>query len=205
MKLSGGGNRVKRYLGIGAVALFAGQCIAFDALADCGSVVNATTECNGDNSSISFTDGSVTTITIDDLTSDIGGDTAVQLEQTVEDGSGQDSGGSGNAGTAASELTVDGTFDDGYGIAADSIRIKMVSTGGVGATGADSDKQANDGGLGGEGGKLVVTLSGGETLSEGEIGLLLETVGGVGGDVTVTFSDGFTLDINGDGPKRESS
>ncbi len=216
---------MKHKLAFALIAQFVGQTYGVDALADCSTVTDSTTTCSSDNSSISFTDGTVTTITIDGLTSDIGGDTAIQLEQGAAVGSGQDADGNGNVGTDAAFLTVDGTFDDGFGVDADSIGIQMVSTGGAGAAGEDSDKAATEGGQGGVGGKLVVTLSGDATLSASELGLLLETtggaggnagsaadyetvsvggsgaVGGVGGDVSVTLSDGFTISVSGDSPE----
>ena len=180
---------------LSSTILAAGFLILSDgqsAQASC-STSSGTETCEGDPGTISIVDGSsITTVVIQNLTADIEGDTAVSIVDAGDDD-----------GDAGSDLQVQGTFDDGYGIDGTNIGIEVSTFGAAGEKGKDKtddvdSAHADNGKAGGAGGTATVTMSGSTALQSSGVGITAESVGGAGGNGGKGSSDVFNAH-GGDG------
>lgn len=128
---------------------------------------------------ISFTDGSVETLTIENLTATIATDNPVVLSDTGADdtGSGAENGQS---------LTINADFASGFSLSATQTAVTLSSKGGSGKDGSNSNTSSDTarGGAGtdgGNGGTLHLTISGSDGVASTGTGLFVESLGGGGG------------------------
>lgn len=144
------------------------------------SVSGTTATCTGSPGSISYTDGSVETIEIDNLTADISGGTAIELTDTGSNGSGH-----GKPGDNGADLEIDASTGS-QNIIGTSDGVVIESTGGDGHDGEDKNavignETGGSGGAGGSGGTLTLDISGtSTTVSGGDTAITGTSQGGDG-------------------------
>lgn len=145
------------------------------AMADC-SVSGNTATCEGDPGVIDYSDGTVDTVIIEDLTANIAGPNPVTLSFE----------GAGDSGEDASDLKVSGTFDGNMQVLASETAITVSSTAGSGENGKHKTDDggaphADDGTAGGDGGTVTITLGGSAPVTSGGAGIFASSIGGQGG------------------------
>lgn len=154
-----------RTLLLGGAALVTLTVMSGSALTDC-SISGTTATCTGDPGAIFYTDGSVDTIEINDLSADVSGDTAVELTQTGSEGSSH-----GDDGKDGVDLDINATTDS-QNITGTTSGVIVESTGGKGHSGKDKnvvvgDEKGGSGGDGGDGGMVTIAISGSSTTVSG--------------------------------------